>query len=402
MIPISYRANGSTSNIERVFLYKDSGAAAGTEGDPMTGLTNASTGLSISVIADVTAAPTVDTSAATSSIQGITTLGTYETPTAGFVRFKEVASTSMPGLYELQWEDSVYSVSNAKYIDICITGVADLATFTGRVYLDVMNESGLRSALGLATNNLDAQLATIDTVVDGIAADYATSADTASVNEKLDDIIDGTTPARADVVKWLTVTPDALLTAADVGLLYSSTIATLVGPTQYNMTLAISTNNINAGNVVTLVDAGNPVNTWTTWVMSVDQSLNQIVVKSNAPWFAAVGDYVRIHSFVHSQYHASESIAGATLVTNDFALALAQLLARKDSAIATDRATELGLINQNEGTGVGGFTPVTDSQEATADKLPAALSNGTIDANIVRVTDVAITGTGTSIDPWNP
>ena len=63
MIPISYRANGSTSNIERVFLYKDSGATAGTEGDPITGLTSASTGLSIATIADNEATPTVYTAA---------------------------------------------------------------------------------------------------------------------------------------------------------------------------------------------------------------------------------------------------------------------------------------------------------------------------------------------------
>jgi len=131
---IAYRENGDTSNIERVFLYKDSGATAGTEGDPITGLTNASTGLNISTIAHNEAAPNTDTSAATSSIETIATLGTYATPTSGFVRFKEVDATDTPGLYEIQWENARYAVSSGLWLDICISGVADLAPFHGRIY----------------------------------------------------------------------------------------------------------------------------------------------------------------------------------------------------------------------------------------------------------------------------
>lgn len=135
MLIISYRENGETSNIERVFLYKDSGATAGTEGDPITGLTNSSTGLNISTIANNEATANTDTSAATSSIETIATLGTYATPTAGFVRFREVDATNLPGLYELQWEDARYAVSGASWLDVAISGVADLAPFHGRIYL---------------------------------------------------------------------------------------------------------------------------------------------------------------------------------------------------------------------------------------------------------------------------
>ena len=176
MIPISYRAHSSTSNIERVFLYKDSGATAGTEGDPFTGLAFNTSGLIISTIANNEATPNVDSSASTSSVEAVSTLGTYSAPTSGFVRIKEIDATNMPGLYELQWEDARYAVSSAKYLDICITGVADLATFTGRVYLDVFDAAAIRAALGLATANLDTQLADTNTVVDGIAATGATSA----------------------------------------------------------------------------------------------------------------------------------------------------------------------------------------------------------------------------------
>jgi len=48
-------------------------------------------------------------------------------------------------------------------------------------------------------------------------------------------------------------------------------------------------------------------------------------------------------------------------------LKYAQLTLRKDAAIATDNATEVGEINADGGTGAGAFANTTDSQEAIAD-----------------------------------
>lgn len=53
----------------------------------------------------------------------------------------------------------------------------------------------------------------------------------------------------------------------------------------------------------------------------------------------------------------------------DKLLGYVQLLARKDSAIATDRATELGEINANEGSGAGAYASTTDSQEKLSDDV---------------------------------
>lgn len=57
-------------------------------------------------------------------------------------------------------------------------------------------------------------------------------------------------------------------------------------------------------------------------------------------------------------------------------LAYVQLLARKDAAIATDRATELGEINANQGSGAGAYAGTTDSQEAIRDRGDAAWVTG--------------------------
>jgi hypothetical protein len=210
---ISYRAHSSTSNIERVFLYKDSGATAGTEGDPITGLTHGSTGLSISSIANNEATAVTETVAGTDDIEDITTLGTYAAPTAGKCRFKEVDATAHPGLFEIQLADGRYAVAGAKYLDICISGVADLAPCHVRVYLDVLDAAGIRAALGLASNDLDTQLGAIPTTSEFdartlVAADYATDAGIVGLGEILSEALDGTAPFTADVVS-ISGDPDA-------------------------------------------------------------------------------------------------------------------------------------------------------------------------------------------------
>ena len=203
---ISYRAHSSTSNIERVFLYKDSGATAGTEGDPFTGLTHDSTGLSISSIANNEATAVTETVAGTDDVETVTTLGTYAAPTAGKVRFREVDGTAHPGLYEIQLADARYAVASAQYLDICISGVADLAACHVRVYLDVLDAAGIRSAVGLASADLDTQLGAIPTVTEldartKLTADYADTTETQAISEILSEALDGTGPFTANVVE---------------------------------------------------------------------------------------------------------------------------------------------------------------------------------------------------------
>jgi hypothetical protein len=53
-----------------------------------------------------------------------------------------------------------------------------------------------------------------------------------------------------------------------------------------------------------------------------------------------------------------------------------QLLSRSDAAIETDNATELGEINNDEGSGAGNFSSQTDSQEAIRDEGDAAWVTG--------------------------
>ncbi len=113
------RLFASTSNLIR-FSLKNSSTGA-----PLTGLTGSSSGLIIGTIADVESATTVYTQAA-SHIQTIATLGTYAAPSASNCRFGEVDATNHPGLYEFQFADARFAVSNAKRFVISVSGAASL------------------------------------------------------------------------------------------------------------------------------------------------------------------------------------------------------------------------------------------------------------------------------------
>lgn len=118
---ISYK-RGQGSIVLRVKIR----ASNVSTGAGLTGLTNASSGLTISTIADNEATATAYTVAG-SKVETISTLGTYAAPTATKCRFKEVDSSIHPGIYELQFADARYAVSSAKSLLVSISGAANAA-----------------------------------------------------------------------------------------------------------------------------------------------------------------------------------------------------------------------------------------------------------------------------------
>lgn len=112
---------GQTSVVLRVKLRQDSTGASPGKGK--TGVAFNTTGLVVSTIADNEATATAYT-AAGSTVESITTLGTYAAPTATKCRFKEVDATNHPGVYELQLADARLGVASAKSLLVSITGVS--------------------------------------------------------------------------------------------------------------------------------------------------------------------------------------------------------------------------------------------------------------------------------------
>jgi hypothetical protein len=166
---------GATSNIIRVFL-QDS---TSTTGAGKTGLTNTSSGLIISTIADVEATATTYTSAA-SNTETITTLGTFAAPSSGKAGFKEVDATNFPGIYEIHIADARFAVSNATQLLVSIQATGAAPTFaefqlvTVDLYdatrlglsalpnADFGTTSGLRTATDIADNVLSRNVSNVE------------------------------------------------------------------------------------------------------------------------------------------------------------------------------------------------------------------------------------------------
>lgn len=130
---ISY-ALGQTGIICRVKILNSSVAT----GAGLTGLTFASSGLIISTIADNEASAVAYTVAG-STIETITTLGTFAAPTATKCRFKEVDATNHKGIYEIQIADARYAVNGCKSIVISISGATNAAETDAVIPLTSLN-----------------------------------------------------------------------------------------------------------------------------------------------------------------------------------------------------------------------------------------------------------------------
>ena len=111
------RRFNSTSQLIR-FVLKRSDTGQG-----LTGLANNSNGLLISTIIDVEAVPVTYSG---NNIEGIATLGTFETPTANKCRFKELDANNHKGVYEFQFPNTRFNVANATHLIVSVTGAANM------------------------------------------------------------------------------------------------------------------------------------------------------------------------------------------------------------------------------------------------------------------------------------
>lgn len=93
-------ARASASNIVHVFL-TDSGA---TTGAGKAGLAYNTSGLIITLMRPGASAPTIY-KVADSNVEDITTIGSYQAPSASKIRFREIDATNLPGWYEIHLPD---------------------------------------------------------------------------------------------------------------------------------------------------------------------------------------------------------------------------------------------------------------------------------------------------------
>jgi hypothetical protein len=126
--------NGQTGVVLRLKILDSSRA----DGGGLSGLTTTSPGLVISAIADSEATPTSYRSA-DGTIETITTPGTYQAPTSGKCRFRELNASVHPGIYEIQLDNARFAVAGAKSLLISISGATNAAECDAVVPLTVFD-----------------------------------------------------------------------------------------------------------------------------------------------------------------------------------------------------------------------------------------------------------------------
>lgn len=152
MAKLNYK-NGVTSVILRVKIMD----STSTTGGAKTGLAFNTAGLIISTIADNEATATAYTQAG-STIETITTLGTFAAPTATKCRFKEVDATNHPGLYEIQIADARWGVSNARSVIVTALGATGAAQVDAEIQVEPV-PANLTHILGTILTETSGQIA---------------------------------------------------------------------------------------------------------------------------------------------------------------------------------------------------------------------------------------------------
>jgi hypothetical protein len=167
-------------------------------GQGLTGLAHDTSGLRISTIVSNEASATSYTSAG-STIETITTLGTYAAPTATKCRFKEVDATNHPGHYEIHLADARFAVASAEYLIVTVRGVTNAAECDVIIPLNMdVNLTTVNDTAPTLLSEVDANL----TKLGGSAASMTAlkaMADTCTVGVVVDDAGNSSTTFKTDL-----------------------------------------------------------------------------------------------------------------------------------------------------------------------------------------------------------
>lgn len=140
----------SNNLIGRVFLRN----STSTAGAGLTGLTFSSSGLAISVMRELDAT-TTNYTVAGSTVQTITTLGTYAAPSASNIRFKEIDATNFPGWYELQFAQALSGAGDtSRFLSGMLFGATNLAPCPFELSLVALNPQSSQTGLDFSNVNL--------------------------------------------------------------------------------------------------------------------------------------------------------------------------------------------------------------------------------------------------------
>lgn len=142
MAKFAVTRSASPNLVVRVFL-QDSTV---TTGAGKTGVVRTQTDLKINVIRELSAASTNYVGG--TSIEDITTLGTYAAPTSANCRFKEIDSTNLPGWYEIHLEQSAGGTADASRVLSGMVRATSVAPCPFEIQLEAVNrQDSVRSGM---------------------------------------------------------------------------------------------------------------------------------------------------------------------------------------------------------------------------------------------------------------
>ena len=188
---------GTTSKILRMFIQDSSS----TTGAGLTGLTNASSGLTAYYIREGDATPT----------QIALVAGTVGTWSSG--GFKEIDSGNMPGWYELGVPNAVLASGNSTGVHL--KGATNMAPLPIEIELDAVN---YQDAVAFGLGRLDAAVSSVAAAVWGVAARTLTASLDPTAQQVADAVMDSEqVEAGLTFRQWLRLTGAVLLGKAAGG-----------------------------------------------------------------------------------------------------------------------------------------------------------------------------------------
>lgn len=354
------RVHSATSNLIR-FTLKHA-----TTGVGLTGLSSASSGLIISTIADNEATATAYTVAG-STIESITTLGTFAAPTATKCRFKEVDATNHKGLYEFQFADARFSVASAKRLIISATGATNLLDADYEIQLVAFDMYTAIAQTGDAYARLGAPAGA------SVSADVAASkADTAAIKTKTDFLPSVTAGAAGGV--FIAGTNAATTVTAGFTTTFTGNITGSVNSVATDVGITQAAADKVWGTAARILTAGTNISLAKGTGITGFNDLDAAGVAA-ATWNAATATYGSAGSY------------GLLVETN------------LDAAVSS-RSTYAGGAVASVTGAVGSVTGLTASDvaaiKAKTDSLTFTVA-GQVDANVQAVNDIQIIGNGTTV-----
>ena len=292
-----------------------------------------------------------------------------------------------------------------------------LAKGTGITGFNDLDAAGVRSAVGLASANLDTQLSTIDTVVDAVLVDTAEIGTagaglTALASAANLSTLTGYVDTEVAAIKTVTDKLDDTLEDQGGGV-YGFTSASLQeapsagggGPTAEEIADEVQTRTIAA---VTVVN-GLAANSVTASVLASDAVTEIQSGLATSSALSTVAGYIdtEVAAIKAKTDNLPSDPADASVVAG----LIAAVEAKVDTidgivdAILVDTAeigaAGAGLTALASATNLATVDTVVDAIKAKTDSLTFTVS-GVLDTNIHYVNDVEVTGDGSSGTPWGP